>query len=167
MTNVPRISFIDFVFDSSVVFWVGNEELPHLYAKRLGDPKRLGETGYLSHKFGRTNNLSDGTLLTALPKDYFRVVNSRVLQLLHVESDPPYSQYDMPINKQVYKILQYVLILSEGSLSRSNAYSTLRGFVLSNVTAHRYTNFDAHKVTVFLLQNTFGYAVDFCVVLNW
>ncbi|KAF3604862.1 hypothetical protein DY000_02050327 [Brassica cretica] len=51
-------------------------ELPHLYAKRLGDPKRLGDTGYLRYKFGRTNNLSDG-LLTALPKDYFRVVNSK------------------------------------------------------------------------------------------
>ena len=39
--------------------------------------------------------------------------------------------------------------------------------MLSNVTAHRYTNSDAHKVTVFLhLQNTFVYAVDFCVVLN-
>ncbi|KAH0904976.1 hypothetical protein HID58_044479 [Brassica napus] len=31
-----------------------------------------------------------------------------------------------------------------------------QGFVLSNVTAHRYTNSDVHKVTVFLLQNTFG-----------
>ncbi|WZZ24034.1 hypothetical protein YC2023_007435 [Brassica napus] len=61
---------------SSPDFSVGNEELPHMYTKRLGDPKRLGDTGYLSYKFGRTNNLSDG-LLTALPKDYFRAVNSR------------------------------------------------------------------------------------------
>ncbi|CAN6886211.1 unnamed protein product [Brassica oleracea] len=59
-----------------VQFRVGNEELPHLYAKRLSDPKRLGDTGYLRYKFGRTNNLSDG-LLTALPKDYFRVLNSK------------------------------------------------------------------------------------------
>nr|VDD46130.1 unnamed protein product [Brassica oleracea] len=57
-----------------VQFLVGNEELPHLYAKRLDGPKRLGDTGYLRYKFGRTNNLS---LLTALPKDYFRVVNSK------------------------------------------------------------------------------------------
>ncbi|WZY73675.1 hypothetical protein YC2023_005915 [Brassica napus] len=69
-----------------MMFWVGNEELSHIYAKRLRD------VDYLSCKFGRTNNLS---LLTALPKDYCRVVNlrgvifnncsDRVLQLLHVE----------------------------------------------------------------------------------
>ncbi|KAG5382026.1 hypothetical protein IGI04_033496 [Brassica rapa subsp. trilocularis] len=45
-----------------MMFWVGNEELPHLYAKRLGDPKRLGDTGYHSHSgsSGESWNRSSG-----------------------------------------------------------------------------------------------------------
>lgn len=38
-------------------FWIGNEELVHLYEKRLG------AAGYLSFKLGRTNNRGDGMLL--------------------------------------------------------------------------------------------------------
>jgi exonuclease III len=189
-------------------FWVGNEELVNLYEKRLGD------AGYLSYKLGRTNNRGDG-LLTAVHKDYFRVVNSRdllfndcgdrVAQLLHVELVPPYSQYDahqevLIVNthllfphdstlsivrlQQVYKILQYVeSYQKEVNLSpmpiilcgdwngskRGHVYKFLRsqGFVSSYDTAHRYTDSDAHKVTVFLhMANTFGYAVDFFDVLN-
>ncbi|XP_010520930.1 PREDICTED: uncharacterized calcium-binding protein At1g02270-like isoform X2 [Tarenaya hassleriana] len=76
-------------------FWVGNEELVNLYEKRLGD------AGYLSYKLARTNNRGDG-LLTAVHKDYFRVVNyrellfndcgDRVAQLLHVELALPLSK---------------------------------------------------------------------------
>ncbi|WZZ11969.1 hypothetical protein YC2023_105058 [Brassica napus] len=45
-----------FHFVSTVSFWVGNEELPHLYAKRLGD------TGYHSHSgsSGESWNRSSG-----------------------------------------------------------------------------------------------------------
>ncbi|KAF8379841.1 hypothetical protein HHK36_029290 [Tetracentron sinense] len=116
-------------------FWVGNEELVHMYEKRLGD------AGYINFKLARTNNRGDG-LLTAVLKDYFRVLNyrellfndfgDRVAQLLHVESNVPFSQSRnsniqqeilivnthllFPHNsslsiarlQQVYKILQYV-----------------------------------------------------------
>ncbi|XP_044485922.1 uncharacterized calcium-binding protein At1g02270 [Mangifera indica] len=76
-------------------FWVGNEELVNIYEKRLGD------AGYLHFKLGRTNNRGDG-LLTAVHKDYFRIINyrqllfndcgDRVAQLLHVELVAPFSQ---------------------------------------------------------------------------
>ncbi|KAK2972805.1 hypothetical protein RJ640_028333 [Escallonia rubra] len=76
-------------------FWVGNEELVNMYKKRLGD------AGYVSFKLARTNNRGDG-LLTAVHKDYFRVINhreflfngfgDRVAQLLHVELVAPFSQ---------------------------------------------------------------------------
>ncbi|KAK9045090.1 hypothetical protein V6N11_058980 [Hibiscus sabdariffa] len=76
-------------------FWVGNEELVNMYEKRLGD------AGYLNFKLGRTNNRGDG-LLTAVHKDYLRVINyrelhfndcgDRVAQLLHVELATPASQ---------------------------------------------------------------------------
>ncbi|KAI5657485.1 hypothetical protein M9H77_26278 [Catharanthus roseus] len=77
-------------------FWVGNEELVSIYNKRLGD------AGYVTYKLARTNNRGDG-LLTALHKDYFRVINhrgllfndfgDRVAQLLHIELIAPFSQY--------------------------------------------------------------------------
>ncbi|XP_022722698.1 uncharacterized calcium-binding protein At1g02270-like [Durio zibethinus] len=77
-------------------FWVGNEELVNMYEKRLGD------AGYLNFKLGRTNNRGDG-LLTAVHKDYFRVIKyrellfndcgDRVAQLLHVELATPASLY--------------------------------------------------------------------------
>ncbi|KAK8513153.1 hypothetical protein V6N13_032403 [Hibiscus sabdariffa] len=76
-------------------FWVGNEELVNMYERRLGD------AGYLNFKLGRTNNRGDG-LLTAVHKDYLRVINyrelhfndcgDRVAQLLHVELATPASQ---------------------------------------------------------------------------
>ncbi|KAF8413424.1 hypothetical protein HHK36_001407 [Tetracentron sinense] len=116
-------------------FWVGNEELVHMYEKRLSD------AGYINFKLARTNNRGDG-LLTAVHKDYFKVLNyrellfndfgDRVAQLLHVESSVPFSQsrtsniqqevlivnthllfphnssYSIIRLHQVYKILQYV-----------------------------------------------------------
>ncbi|KAJ0974476.1 hypothetical protein J5N97_016441 [Dioscorea zingiberensis] len=75
--------------------WLGNEELVEMYEKRLGD------AGYLSFKLARTNNRGDG-LLTAVHKEYFRVLNygelmfhdfgDRVAQLLHVELVVPFWQ---------------------------------------------------------------------------
>ncbi|KAL8049324.1 hypothetical protein ABFX02_06G013900 [Erythranthe guttata] len=77
-------------------FWVGNEELVNIYDKRLGD------AGYINFKLARTNNRGDG-LLTAVHKDYFRIINhrellfndfgDRVAQLLHVELVAPFTQY--------------------------------------------------------------------------
>ncbi|KAH0906414.1 hypothetical protein HID58_038241, partial [Brassica napus] len=99
-------------------FWVGNEELVSLYEKRLGD------AGYLCYKLGRTNNRGDG-LLTAVHKDYFRVVNSRdllfndcgdrVAQLLHVELVPPYSQYES--HQQVLIVNTHLLFPHDSTLS--------------------------------------------------
>ncbi|GAB2249651.1 hypothetical protein Droror1_Dr00013010 [Drosera rotundifolia] len=76
-------------------FWVGNDELVCMYEKRLGD------AGYVNFILARTNNRGDG-LLTALHKDYFRVINhrdlllndigDRVAQLIHVELLGPFSQ---------------------------------------------------------------------------
>ncbi|PIM98876.1 Transcriptional effector CCR4-related protein [Handroanthus impetiginosus] len=76
-------------------FWVGNEELVSIYDKRLGD------AGYINFKLARTNNRGDG-LLTAVHKDYFRIIShrellfndfgDRVAQLLHVELIAPFSQ---------------------------------------------------------------------------
>ncbi|KAL8551106.1 hypothetical protein ACS0TY_000258 [Phlomoides rotata] len=76
-------------------FWVGNEELVSIYDKRLGD------AGYINFKLARTNNRGDG-LLTAVHKDYFRIINhrellfndfgDRVAQLLHVELVVPFTQ---------------------------------------------------------------------------
>lgn len=73
-------------------FWVGNEELVNMYDTRLGD------AGYINFKLARTNNRGDG-LLTAVHKDYFRVIDhreflfndfgDRVAQLLHVEVIAP------------------------------------------------------------------------------
>ncbi|XP_057454958.1 uncharacterized calcium-binding protein At1g02270-like [Lotus japonicus] len=73
-------------------FWVGNEELVHMYEERLGN------AGYHLFKLARTNNRGDG-LLTAIHKEYLSVVNyrellfndfgDRVAQLLHVQSAAP------------------------------------------------------------------------------
>ncbi|XP_027334877.1 uncharacterized calcium-binding protein At1g02270-like isoform X2 [Abrus precatorius] len=116
-------------------FWVGNEELVHMYEERLGD------AGYHLFKLARTNNRGDG-LLTAIHKEHLRVVNyrelyfndfgDRVAQLLHVQSVAPFVQnqkgsfhqeflivnthllfpHDSSLSvvrlNQVYQILQYV-----------------------------------------------------------
>ncbi|KAI4340955.1 hypothetical protein MLD38_025742 [Melastoma candidum] len=92
---------LDWLLDerSSIIclqeFWVGNEELVNIYEKRLAD------AGYISFKLARTNNRGDG-LLTAVRKDYFRVLNyrellfndfgDRVALLLHVELVGPFPE---------------------------------------------------------------------------
>ncbi|XP_061340894.1 uncharacterized calcium-binding protein At1g02270-like isoform X2 [Gastrolobium bilobum] len=116
-------------------FWVGNEELVHMYEERLGD------AGYHLFKLARTNNRGDG-LLTAIHKAHLNVLNyrellfndcgDRVAQLLHVQSVAPFVQNQngsvhqefLIVNthllfphdsslcivrlNQVYQILQYV-----------------------------------------------------------
>lgn len=64
-------------------------------------------------------------LLTAVHKDYFRVVNSRdllfndcgdrVAQLLHVELVPPYSQYDA--HQEVLIVNTHLLFPHDSTLS--------------------------------------------------
>ncbi|XP_062157367.1 uncharacterized calcium-binding protein At1g02270-like isoform X2 [Alnus glutinosa] len=76
-------------------FWVGNDELVHMYQERLG------YAGYVTFQLARTNNRGDG-LLTAIHKDYLRVLDyrellfngfgDRVAQLFHVESVVPFLQ---------------------------------------------------------------------------
>ncbi|XP_075503008.1 putative calcium-binding protein At1g02270 [Primulina tabacum] len=76
-------------------FWVGNDELVNIYDERLED------AGYVNLKLARTNNRGDG-LLTAVHKDYFKIIShrellfndfgDRVAQLLHVELIAPFSQ---------------------------------------------------------------------------
>ncbi|KAK9070546.1 hypothetical protein SSX86_010948 [Deinandra increscens subsp. villosa] len=76
-------------------FWVDNEELVDMYDTKLGD------AGYINFKLPRTNNRGDG-LLTAVHKDYFRVIDhreflfndfgDRVAQLLHIEVIAPFAQ---------------------------------------------------------------------------
>ncbi|KAF9603620.1 hypothetical protein IFM89_037133 [Coptis chinensis] len=84
-------------------FWVGNEELVDIYEKRLGD------AGYINFKLARTNNRGDG-LLTAVHKDYFRIVDYR--DLLFNDFGDALPRF-LPWNQSyrfgnVYKILQYV-----------------------------------------------------------
>lgn len=101
-------------------FWVGNEELVNIYEKRLGD------AGYINFKLGRTNNRGDG-LLTAVHKDYFRVLNyqellfndcgDRVAQLLHVELAAPVSQFrNNDIRQEMLIVNTHLLFPHDSSL---------------------------------------------------
>ncbi|OAY48786.1 uncharacterized calcium-binding protein At1g02270 [Manihot esculenta] len=102
-------------------FWVGNEELVHMYQERLGD------AGYITFQLARTNNRGDG-LLTAVHKDYFRVLNykellfndfgDRVAQLLHVQSAVPLAQNQNGDAQQEFLIVNtHLLFPHDSSLS--------------------------------------------------
>ncbi|WCJ22542.1 Calcium-binding endonuclease/exonuclease/phosphatase family [Euphorbia peplus] len=102
-------------------FWVGNEELVHMYQQRLGD------AGYVTFQLGRTNNRGDG-LLTAVHKDYFEVLNyqdllfndfgDRVAQLLHVRSTVPLLQHRKGDSQQEFLIVNtHLLFPHDSSLS--------------------------------------------------
>ncbi|KAK7294562.1 hypothetical protein RJT34_17451 [Clitoria ternatea] len=99
-------------------FWVGNEELVHMYEERLGD------AGYHLFKLARTNNRGDG-LLTAIHKEYLRVVNyrelllndcgDRVAQLLHVQSVSPSVQNHKDSFHQEFLIVNTHLLFPHDS----------------------------------------------------
>ncbi|KAK4480544.1 hypothetical protein RD792_013622 [Penstemon davidsonii] len=99
-------------------FWVGNEELVSMYDQRLGD------AGYMNFKLARTNNRGDG-LLTAVHKDYFKIINhqellfndfgDRVAQLLHVELIAPLSQFRNSNVRQEILIVNTHLIFPHNS----------------------------------------------------
>ncbi|XP_031380111.1 uncharacterized calcium-binding protein At1g02270 isoform X2 [Punica granatum] len=102
-------------------FWVGNEELVNIYEKRLGD------AGYINFKLARTNNRGDG-LLTAVRKDYFRVLNyrevlfndcgDRVAQMLHVEVVAPFPECrSNDIHQEILIVNTHLLFPHDASLS--------------------------------------------------
>ncbi|RXH95316.1 hypothetical protein DVH24_025000 [Malus domestica] len=130
-------------------FWVGNEELVNIYEKKLGD------AGYINLKLGRTNNRGDG-LLTAVHKDYFRVVY-KILQ--HLESYQKENKLNpMPI----------ILCGDWNGSKRGHVYEFLRsqGFVSSYDTAHHYTDADAHKWVSHRNHRGNICGVDFIWLLN-
>uniref|UniRef100_A0A3N7FYH4 Endonuclease/exonuclease/phosphatase domain-containing protein n=1 Tax=Populus trichocarpa TaxID=3694 RepID=A0A3N7FYH4_POPTR len=99
-------------------FWVGNEELVHMYQQRLGD------AGYVTFQLARTNNRGDG-LLTAVRKDYFTILNyrellfndcgDRVAQLLHVQLAFPFSQNRKGNAQQEFLIVNTHLLFPHDS----------------------------------------------------
>ncbi|KAK2353418.1 putative calcium-binding protein [Trifolium repens] len=102
-------------------FWVGNEELVHMYEERLGD------AGYQLFKLARTNNRGDG-LLTAIRKDHLSIVNyrellfndcgDRVAQLLHVQSVNPILQNQKDsLNQEFLIVNTHLLFPHDSSLS--------------------------------------------------
>ncbi|XVF80349.1 hypothetical protein PTKIN_Ptkin15bG0062800 [Pterospermum kingtungense] len=102
-------------------FWVANEEFVHMHEERLG------AAGYDTFKLARTNNRGDG-LLTAIQKEYFRVLNykellfndfgDRVAQLLHVQAVVPYSQnQNDSVEQETLIVNTHLLFPHDSSLS--------------------------------------------------
>ncbi|XP_070677112.1 uncharacterized calcium-binding protein At1g02270 isoform X2 [Malus domestica] len=123
-------------------FWVGNEELVNIYEKRLGD------AGYINLKLGRTNNRGDG-LLTAVHKDYFRVVNyvelhfndcgDRVAQLLHVELAAPISQFrNNDIRQEILIVNTHLLFPHDSSLCIVRLHQVYK--ILQHVESYQKDN---------------------------
>ncbi|XP_047156708.1 uncharacterized calcium-binding protein At1g02270-like isoform X2 [Vigna umbellata] len=100
-------------------FWVGNEELVHMYEERLGD------AGYNLFKLGRTNNRGDG-LLTAIHKEWLRVLDyrellfndcgDRVAQLLHVQSVSPSQNQKGSVPQEFLIVNTHLLFPHDSSL---------------------------------------------------
>ncbi|KAE8679569.1 brix domain-containing family protein [Hibiscus syriacus] len=102
-------------------FWVGNEELAHMYEERLGS------AGYDTFKLARSNNRGDG-LLTAIHKEYFKVLNhgelffddlgDRVAQLLHVQLIVPFSRnQNDSVDQEIIIVNTHLLFPHDSSLS--------------------------------------------------
>ncbi|KAB1205245.1 hypothetical protein CJ030_MR7G012119 [Morella rubra] len=123
-------------------FWVGNEELVNLYERRLG------HAGYVLFKLGRTNNRGDG-LLTAVRKDYFRVLNyreflfndcgDRVAQLLHVELSAPFSQSrNSDVRQEILIVNTHLLFPHDSSLSLVRLHQVYK--ILQDVESYQKEN---------------------------
>ncbi|KAF7813946.1 putative calcium-binding protein [Senna tora] len=123
-------------------FWVGNEELVQMYEERLGN------AGYRLLKLARTNNRGDG-LLTAIQKEYLRVVNyrellfkdfgDRVAQLIHVESVDPFSQSQKGSFHQEFLIVNtHLLFPHDSSLSIVRLHQVYQ--ILQNVELYQREN---------------------------
>ncbi|KAH0897384.1 LOW QUALITY PROTEIN: hypothetical protein HID58_046952, partial [Brassica napus] len=123
MTNVvPQISFIDFVFDSSVVsFGLGTKSFLICTRRDLG--KLVISVTSLAVPTILVM-VCFSTIVVAESCNCY-MLNQILLTFILIVDTHLIFPHDSTLSI-VYKILQYVLILSEGSLSRSNAYSTLR-----------------------------------------
>ncbi|KAJ9680976.1 hypothetical protein PVL29_020070 [Vitis rotundifolia] len=147
-------------------FWVGNEELVHMYQKRLED------AGCITFQLARTNNRGDVAQLLhvqlAVPLPQNRKGNVQLQQEILIVNTHLLFPHDSSLSiarlHQVYKMLQYVesyqrenklkpipIILCgdwNGS-KRGHVYKFLRsqGFVSSYDTSRQYTDSDAdaHK----------------------
>ncbi|MFS7950043.1 putative EF-hand domain, endonuclease/exonuclease/phosphatase, EF-hand domain pair [Helianthus anomalus] len=123
-------------------FWVDNEELVDMYDTKLGD------AGYVSYKLPRTNNRGDG-LLTAVHKDYFRVINhreflfndfgDRVAQLLHVEVIAPFAQCrSKNMCREMLIVNTHLLFPHDSSLSLERLRQVYK--ILQSVDAYQKEN---------------------------
>ncbi|CBI38741.3 unnamed protein product, partial [Vitis vinifera] len=125
-------------------FWVGNEELVHMYQKRLGD------AGYITFQLARTNNRGDG-LLTAVRKDYFRVLNyrellfndfgDRVAQLLHVQLAVPLPQNrkgNVQLQQEILIVNTHLLFPHDSSLSIARLHQVYK--ILQYVESYQREN---------------------------
>ncbi|CAN8310961.1 unnamed protein product [Cochlearia groenlandica] len=101
--------------------WVDNEESVNMYHERLGT------AGYTIFQLARTNSRGDG-LLTAIHKDYFKLVNyrellfndfgDRVAQLIHVKSVFPFPlNGEQDIQQEVLIVNTHLLFPHDSSLS--------------------------------------------------
>lgn len=120
-------------------FWVGNEELVSMYEKRLGD------AGYNNFQLARTNNRGDG-LLTAVHRDYFRVINhrdlllndigDRVAQLLHVELVNPFFQNrSTNVRQEILIVNTHLLFPHDSSLCLVRLHQVYE--ILQNVESYQ------------------------------
>ncbi|KAK9673064.1 hypothetical protein RND81_12G143800 [Saponaria officinalis] len=119
-------------------FWVGNKELVNMYEKRLGD------AGYINFQLARTNNRGDG-LLTAVHKDYFRVINhrdlnlndfgDRVAQLLHAELLNPFQCRANNVRQEILIVNTHLLFPHDSSLCLVRLHQVYE--ILQNVEAYQ------------------------------
>ncbi|KMT16455.1 hypothetical protein BVRB_3g050770 isoform B [Beta vulgaris subsp. vulgaris] len=120
-------------------FWVGNEELVSMYEKRLGD------AGYINFQLARTNNRGDG-LLTAVHRDYFRVINhrdlllndigDRVAQLLHVELvNPFFLNRSTNVRQEILIVNTHLLFPHDSSLCLVRLHQVYE--ILQNVESYQ------------------------------
>ncbi|KAH9610935.1 hypothetical protein KSS87_015852, partial [Heliosperma pusillum] len=119
-------------------FWVDNEELVNMYEKRLGD------AGYINFQLARTNNRGDG-LLTAVHKDYFRIINhrdlklndfgDRVAQLLHAELLNPFQSRSNNVKQEILIVNTHLLFPHDSSLCLVRLHQVYE--ILQNVEAYQ------------------------------
>ncbi|GAB4858632.1 hypothetical protein Ancab_010105 [Ancistrocladus abbreviatus] len=110
--------------------------------------KRLGDAGYINFILARTNNRGDG-LLTALHKDYFRVINhrglqlndigDRVAQLIHVKLLFPYSQNrSNNVRQELLIVNTHLLFPHDSSLCLVRLHQVYE--ILHNVESYQTEN---------------------------
>ncbi|XP_074320414.1 putative calcium-binding protein At1g02270 isoform X2 [Silene latifolia] len=118
--------------------WFGNEELVNMYEKRLGD------AGYINLQLARTNNRGDG-LLTAVHKDYFRVINhrdlklndfgDRVAQLIHAELLNPFLSRSNNVKQEILIVNTHLLFPHDSSLCLVRLHQVYE--ILQNVETYQ------------------------------